>query len=98
MVGWATHEKVAEDAAGIETAGVGKTDFLLNHCECVCVVECVEVKERESEQPNGSTTLLGRENPAVTHIGLAISIRQLDTVRGSDQRRRPLTADVTGKR
>jgi hypothetical protein len=38
---WATYEKVAEDTAGIETAGVGKTDFLLNHCECVCDVMCV---------------------------------------------------------
>ena len=49
--GRATHEKVAEDAAGIETAGVGEADFLLNHCECVCDVRCVDGKERESEQP-----------------------------------------------
>ena len=27
IVDWATYEKVTEDAAGIETAGVGKTDF-----------------------------------------------------------------------
>lgn len=45
--GRATDEKVAEDAAGIETAGVGEADFLLNHCECVCVcdVRCDDVKE-----------------------------------------------------
>jgi hypothetical protein len=39
-----------------------------------------------------------REKPAVTHIGLAISIRELDAVWGSDQRSRPLTVHVKGRR
>jgi hypothetical protein len=66
-LGGATHEKVAEDAAGIETAGVGKTDFLLNHCECVCDVRCVDEKERENEQPNGSTIRPARKTGGDTH-------------------------------
>jgi len=65
--GRATHEKVAEDAAGIETAGVGEADFLLNHCECVCDVMCVDGKERGSEQPNGSTIGAGRKTGGDTH-------------------------------
>lgn len=65
--GRATHEKVAEDAAGIETAGVGEADFLLNHCECVCDVRCVDGRREEVNNPNGSTIGAGRKTGGDTH-------------------------------
>ena len=61
----------------------------------MCVVW---MKRREKvNNPMAQLYMLG-ENPAVTHIGLAISIRQLVAVWGSDQRGRPLTGDVIGRR
>jgi len=55
---WATYEKVAEDTAGIETAGVGKTDFLLNHCECVCDVICVYERSEKANNPMAQLDIL----------------------------------------
>lgn len=63
-----TYEKVAEDTAGIETAGVGEADFLLDHCECVCDVDVCKGKREEGGCSNGSTKhLVAREKTAVTH-------------------------------
>jgi hypothetical protein len=55
----------------------------------------MEEKE-EVDNPMAQLYLVG-EKPAVTHIGLTISIRQLDAVWRADQRNRPVTAHATGR-